>query len=193
VIKLDDLALRPRLGVTSHHPRWAIAFKFEPRAEVTRVQEITVQVGRTGVLTPVALLRPVEVGGVTVSRATLHNRAELERRDVRAGDLVRVHRAGDVIPEIVERIPEPRRRRRAPFKFPRRCPGCGAALETRGPLSACSNRTGCPAQLARAISHFASEQALDIPGLGARTAEALVERELVRALADLFRLAPADL
>jgi DNA ligase (NAD+) len=106
VIKLDNLEDRAELGMTSHHPRWAMAFKFEPRKEVTRIDRIVVQVGRTGVLTPVALLRPVEVGGVTVSRATLHNREELERKDVREGDRVRIQRAGDVIPQVVEVVPQ---------------------------------------------------------------------------------------
>ncbi|HEY6947243.1 MAG TPA: NAD-dependent DNA ligase LigA, partial [Gemmatimonadales bacterium] len=113
VIKVDELEARRRMGVTSHHPRWALAYKFAPRTEVTRIEAIAVQVGRTGVLTPVALLRPVDVSGVTVSRATLHNREEVRRRDIRPGDTVRIARAGDVIPEVVERIPRRGERRRA--------------------------------------------------------------------------------
>lgn len=193
VIKANDLALRRRLGATTHHPRWALAWKFEPRVEVTRVEDIVVQVGRTGALTPVALLRPVDVGGVTVSRATLHNPAEVRRKDIRVGDLVRLHRAGDVIPEIVERIPEPGRRRRAPFRVPTRCPSCHTPVVTRGPMVFCPNRFGCPAQLVGQLVHFASEDGFDIEGLGRETAAALVDRGLVRNLADLFRLTARDL
>ncbi|MBX6364283.1 MAG: NAD-dependent DNA ligase LigA [Gemmatimonadetes bacterium] len=188
VLKVDDLALRERLGATAHHPRWALAYKFAPREEVTRVEAITVQIGRTGLATPVALLRPVEVGGVTVSRATLHNREEVRRRDVRAGDLVRVQRAGDVIPEVVARIPEPGRRRGPPFQMPERCPACGTRLEARGPLTVCPNRYGCPAQLKARLVHFASRDAMDIPGLGPETAALLVDRGLVRNLPDLYRV-----
>jgi DNA ligase (NAD+) len=193
VLKVDRLALRERLGGTTHHPRWALAYKFEPRRERTRIEEIVVQVGRTGVLTPVALLQPVEVGGVTVARATLHNRAEVERRDLRVGDLVRIYRAGDVIPEIAERIPEPHRRRRRAFAMPVRCPACGTAVVERGPLTFCPNRFGCPAQLREQLVHFGSRGALDIGGIGEETAAALVETGLVRSLDDLFRLRPEDL
>ena len=193
VVKLDDLAGRERLGATSHHPRWAVAFKFEPRKEVTRIERIALQIGRTGVLTPVALLRPVEVGGVTVSRATLHNREELERKDVREGDLVRIQRAGDVIPQVVEVVAEEGRDRAEPFRMPERCPNCHTPVETRGPFTRCPNRFGCAAQLKGRIVHFASRNALDIEGLGKETAQLLVERELVRELADLFHLNPEAL
>jgi DNA ligase (NAD+) len=193
VVKVDRLDARARLGATAHHPRWALAYKFEPRRELTRVEDITLQVSRTGALTPVALLRPVEVGGVTVSRATLHNRGELRRKDVRVGDLVRLHRAGDVIPEIVERIPEPHRRRHAAFRMPTRCPACRARLEERGPRTLCPNRFACPGQLRAALVHFASRPALDIEGIGPETADSLIERGLVRELPDLFRLDEADL
>lgn len=192
VIKLDDLAARARLGATGHHPRWALACKFEPRAGTTRIADIAVQVGRTGAVTPVALLRPVDVGGVTVARATLHNAAEIRRRDIRIGDLVRIQRAGDVIPEVAARVPE-RGRRHAPFRMPARCPGCGAPLVARGPLTFCPNRFGCPAQLERAIVHLTCRDALDIPGLGRRTAAALVARGLVRRLPDVLWLTPDDL
>lgn len=193
VIKVAALDRRESLGATSHHPRWALAFKFAPREKLTRVEGFAFQVGRTGAVTPVALLRPVEVGGVTVSRATLHNRAEARRRDVRIGDTVRVHRAGDVIPEIVERVPRRGERRSAPLRMPRRCPGCGARLEERGPLTVCPNRLGCPAQLLRALVHFASRRAMDIPGVGPSTASQLVERGLVTTVADLYRLTPEEL
>lgn len=188
VLKIEDLAARERLGATGHHPRWALAWKFEPRAEITRVEDIAVQVGRTGVLTPVALLQPVDVGGVTIARATLHNREELARRDIRVGDRVRVQRAGDVIPEIVERLDRRGVRRRAPYHMPARCPACGSRCVERGPFTVCPNRFGCPSQLKRAIVHFASEQGLDIPGLGESTAAALVDRGLVRSLPDVLRL-----
>jgi DNA ligase (NAD+) len=193
VVKLNDLDERADLGSTAHHPRWAIALKFEPRKEVTRIERVAVQVGRTGVLTPVALLLPVEVGGVTVSRASLHNREELERRDIREGDLVRVQRAGDVIPQVVEVIPEAERERSPPFVMPERCPACGTPVETRGPFTLCPNRLGCPAQLKGRLTHFASRNGLDIEGLGSETAALLVERELVRDLADLFDLSEGDL
>ncbi|HEX7049440.1 MAG TPA: NAD-dependent DNA ligase LigA [Longimicrobiales bacterium] len=193
VAKVDRLDARRRLGATSRHPRWALAFKFEPREEVTRVEGIIVQVGRTGVLTPVALLDPVDVGGVTVARATLHNREEVRRRDIRVGDRVRIQRAGDVIPEIVGRIEEPGRKRRAPFRMPARCPSCGARLVERGPQTVCPNRFGCPAQLRERLVHFGSRDALDIGGLGEETAEGLIEAGLVRDLSDLFRLRPEAL
>jgi DNA ligase (NAD+) len=187
VIKLDDLDDRADLGSTSHHPRWALAYKFEPRKEITRIDRIGIQVGRTGVLTPVALLRPVEVGGVTVSRATLHNREELERKDVREGDRVRIQRAGDVIPQVVEVVPDDRERSE-PFRMPDACPNCGTPVETRGPFTLCPNRFGCTAQLKGRIVHFASRGGLDIEGLGEETAALLVDREMVREPADLFHL-----
>ncbi len=190
VVKLNDLEARADLGSTSRHPRWAFALKFEPRKEVTRIDRIAVQVGRTGVLTPVALLRPVDVGGVTVSRATLHNREELERKDIREGDLVRVQRAGDVIPQVVEVIVEEGRDRGEPFRMPESCPNCGTPVVVRGPFTLCPDRFGCSAQLKGRIVHFASRHALDIEGLGAETAALLVDQELVRELADLFSLTP---
>ncbi|MDE2763288.1 MAG: NAD-dependent DNA ligase LigA [Gemmatimonadota bacterium] len=193
VVKLDALAPRTLLGSTAHHPRWAIAFKFEPRKEITRIDRILVSVGRTGVLTPVALLRPVEVGGVTVSRASLHNREELERKDVREGDLVRVQRAGDVIPQVVERIDEDGHERGELFTMPGACPSCGTEPVERGPFTICPNHLACPAQLKGRITHFGSRAALDIEGLGAETAALLVEEGLVGELADLFELTEDDL
>ncbi len=192
VVKVNDLELRRDLGSTSHHPRWALAYKFEQRKEVTRVERIAVQVGRTGVLTPVALLRPVDVGGVTVSRASLHNREELARKDVREGDRVRVQRAGDVIPQVVERI-EDDGERGPPFRMPEHCPNCGEAVEHQGPYTRCPNRFGCTAQLKGRLVHFASRHALDIDGLGEETASLLVDRGLVTQPADLFDLKADDL
>lgn len=194
VIKIDDLALRARLHTTARHPRWALAFKFTARAEETRIVDIVVQVGRTGVLTPVALLRPVQIGGVTVTRATLHNRHEIARKDLRVGDLVRVIRAGDVIPDVVERIRRPGARRHArPFAMPARCPVCRTRIVREGPWDRCPNGLACPAQLKRAIQHFASRDALDIRGLGPETVDALVEQKLIRSVADLFHLTRPDL
>jgi DNA ligase (NAD+) len=192
VIKLDDLAARAAMGSTSHHPRWSLAFKFPARQEVTRIDKIDVQVGRTGVLTPVALLLPVVVGGVTVSRASLHNREELKRKDLREGDIVRIQRAGDVIPQVVE-VVERGAHRAAPFRMPTECPACGAELLEDGPRTVCPNRFGCPAQLKGRIVHFGARDALDIEGLGEETASLLVERGLVRDLAGLFDLRPEEL
>lgn len=193
VIKLDEFAARRRLGATSHHPRWAYAYKFPPRREVTRVLEIVPSVGRTGVVTPVALMYPVELGGVTVSRATLHNREEVARKDIREGDRVRVQRAGDVIPQVIERIDEPDRKRGPRFRMPKACPSCGTALIERGPFTVCPNSFECPAQLAGRLEHFASREALDIEGLGEQSARLLVSTRLVRHLDDLFDLTPAQL
>jgi DNA ligase (NAD+) len=193
VIKLNDMDAREDLGATSHHPRWALAYKFEPRKEITRIERIAVSVGRTGKLTPVALLRPVEVGGVTVSRASLHNREEVARKDVREGDLVRIQRAGDVIPQVVERVEEDGRKRGTAFEMPDHCPACDTPVMESGPFTKCPNRFGCPAQLKRGIMHFGSRGGLDIEGLGEETANLLVDRGLVKELANLFDLSAADL
>lgn len=193
VIKVADLAARTRLQATSRHPRWAIAFKFRPSEEATTIEKILVQVGRTGVLTPVAVLRPVDIGGVTVSRATLHNREEIVRKDLRVGDTVRLIRAGDVIPDIVERIPRSGEKRGRPFVMPARCPICDAAVEREGPFDRCPNGLACPAQLKRTIAHFGSRDALDIRGLGPETVDALVASGLARSVADLFALTTGDL
>lgn len=193
VIKLDDLAARDELGSTSHHPRWAFAFKFPPRKEITRVLEILASVGRTGVVTPVAMMRPVEIGGVTVARATLHNREEVARKDIRKGDKIRVQRAGDVIPQVVERIPEKGKRRKPKFKMPAQCPSCATPLIERGPFSVCPNSFECPAQLKGRIIHFGSRYALDIEGLGEETAKQFVDLGLVKHLPDLFELTAEQL
>lgn len=187
VVKLDDLSSRRAMGSTSHHPRWALAYKFAPRQEVTVIEAIRIQVGRTGVLTPVAWLRPVVVGGVTVSRASLHNREELRRKDLREHDTVRIQRAGDVIPQVVE-VLEHHDDRAEPFEMPTTCPECGTEVYEDGPRTICPNRFGCPAQLKGRIVHFGSRSALDIEGLGEETANLLVERELVTRLAHLFDL-----
>ncbi len=188
VIKVNELALRERLGATAHHPRWAYAYKFEPRREVSEILDIVIQVGRTGKLTPVALLRPVDVGGVTVSRASLHNREEIERLDVRKGDSVRIQRAGDVIPQVLERIEVSGTRRGRRFKMPSSCPVCDTPVISEGPLDFCPNGLACPAQLKGRIQHFASRDAFDVRGLGERTVAQLLEEGFVRSVADLFTL-----
>jgi DNA ligase (NAD+) len=193
VVKVDDIAARQRLGATARRPRWALAFKFAARGEETRIERIVVQVGRTGLLTPVAILSPVHVGGVTVTRATLHNREEIARKDLRVGDRVRVVRAGDVIPEVVERIPRPDGKRGRTFRMPEECPECGAAIVREGPFDRCPNGLSCRSQLARSIQHFGSREALDIRGLGIKTVDRLIASGRVRSVADLFALSEADL
>ena len=193
VLKVDDLALRERLKTTARHPRWALAYKFAAREENTTIEDIVVQVGRTGVLTPVAILRPVQIGGVTVTRATLHNRDEIARKDLRIGDIVRVIRAGDVIPEVVERVGGEGVRRHRAFTMPGRCPVCGTPVVQEGPFDRCPNGLACPAQLKRTIQHYASRNALDIRGLGPETVDALVSQGLVHSVADLFALTREDL
>ena len=193
VIKLDDIAARDEVGETSHHPRWAFAFKFPPRKEVTRLLHIFPSVGRTGVVTPIAFMRPVELGGVTVSRANLHNREEVARKDIREGDLVRVQRAGDVIPQVLELIEEPGRERAEPWVMPGECPSCGTLLEPRGPYTFCPNLFACPAQLAGRIQHLGSRHALDIEGLGEETANLLVRQGVIGRVPELFELEAAKL
>ncbi len=188
VVKVNRRDWQEALGEKSRSPRWAVAFKFTPRKEITLVQDIVVSVGRTGTLTPLALLKPVEVGGVTISRATLHNADEVARKDVRVGDTVKVERAGDVIPAIAERVMIADERRAEPFRMPDRCPVCGSAVAREGAYYYCSGQAACPAQLKGALEHFASKSALNIDGLGKKTAAQLIEREMVRDLSDLYAL-----
>ena len=188
VVKLNALDHQKQLGEKSRSPRWAIAFKFPPRKELTTVQDIVVSVGRTGALTPIALLTPVEVGGVTISRATLHNVEEVARKDVRVGDTVKVERAGDVIPDIVERVAIPGEQRAAPFEVPGHCPGCQSAVVQEGPVYYCTGQTVCTAQLKGGIQHFASKGALNIEGLGEKTVAQLVDNAFVRDLSGLYGL-----
>lgn len=188
VVKVNRRDWQNRVGMKSRSPRWAIAFKFPPRKEITEVQDIVVSVGRTGTLTPLALLKPVEVGGVTISRATLHNADEVARKDIRTGDTVRVERAGDVIPAISERIPTPGESRSAPFQMPNQCPVCGSAVAQEGAYWYCTGQAACPAQLKGTIEHFASKSALNIEGLGKKTVAQLVDQGLVKDLSDLYRL-----
>jgi len=193
VVKVDARSSQERLGFKSRSPRWAVAFKFTPRKEITVVEDIAVSVGRTGTLTPLALLRPVEVGGVTISRATLHNADEVARKDVRIGDTVKVERAGDVIPAIAERVPVPGEQRSDPFRMPDHCPVCGSAVAREGAYYYCTGQSVCGAQIKGAIEHFASKASLDIDGLGRKTVAQLVDRGLVRSLADLFVLTKPQL
>ncbi len=193
VLKVDRFDWQEQLGVRSRSPRFAVAFKFPPREEVTTIQDIVVQVGRTGKLTPVAQLKPVNVSGVTVSRATLHNQDEVDRKDVRVGDTVRIRRAGDVIPEVVEVLEEKRPRGTRAFAMPAKCPVCGAKVERVGAYHLCTNGLSCPAQLQGHIEHFVSRGALDITGLGGKTVQQLIEKGLVRDLADLYHITAADL
>src|SRR5438067_3637864 len=189
VIKVDSEDQRRRLGAVSRTPRWAIAWKFPAEEEATTVRDIFVSVGRTGALTPVAFLEPVHVGGVTVSRATLHNEDELRRKDVRVGDRVFLRRAGDVIPEIVRVIPESRPAGSKPWEMPRQCPACGTAVvrEEGEAITRCPNPV-CPAKTVSRLRHFASRLAMDIEGLGLETSTQLTETGLVKTPADLYRL-----
>lgn len=193
VVKVNRGGWQARLGMKSRSPRWAIAFKFPPRKEITDVQDIAISVGRTGTLTPLALLKPVEVSGVTISRATLHNANEVARKDIRVGDTVRVERAGDVIPAIAERILLPNETRSAPFQMPNACPICGSAVAREGAYYYCTGQASCPAQLKGAIEHFASKAALNIEGLGKKTVAQLVDRGLIKDLSDLYRLTQEQL
>jgi DNA ligase (NAD+) len=193
VIKVDRYDQRESLGVRHRSPRWALAWKFPPKKEVTVLEEIVVQVGRTGILTPVALLQPVDIGGVTLSRATLHNQDEVTKKDVRPGDEVRIERAGDVIPEVVERIKKPGKKRTKPFSMPETCPVCGSKIVREGAYYLCPAGLSCRAQLVGRIIHYAARDAMDIEGLGDQTVKALVERRLVGDIADLYQLSVGDI
>ncbi len=193
VIKVNDYEKRKTLGTRHRSPRWAFAWKFAPKKEITTLKDIVVQVGRTGILTPVALLEPVDVGGVTVSRATLHNADEVKKKDVRPGDRVRIERAGDVIPEVVERVKTPGRKRAAAFHMPETCPACGATVYREGAYYLCPAGLACIPQLVDRIAHYGSRDALNIEGLGTKTAKALVQKELVKDIADLYTLSKTDI
>jgi len=196
VYKVNSKARQQRLGTVSRAPRWALAHKFPAQEESTRVLDIQVQVGRTGAITPVARLEPVFVGGATVSNATLHNRAEIERLDVRKGDTVIVRRAGDVIPEIVSVRRDERRKGARRYRFPDRCPVCGSGIVYEGGegiIARCSGGLFCDAQRKESIKHFASRRAMDIDGLGDKIVEQLVDRGLVKDVADLYQLDKAQL
>ena len=190
VFKVDNLKLQTELGFVSKAPRWAIAYKFPPEEELTEVLDIEVQVGRTGALTPVARLKPVRVGGVTVTNATLHNADEVQRKDVRVGDTVVVRRAGDVIPEVVRVLPEKRTGASQPFTMPNQCPVCLSATERieGEAVLRCTGGLHCRAQTIQSIIHFASRLAMDIAGLGDKLVEQLFDAGLIRNIADLYQL-----
>ena len=194
VIKVDSLELQSRLGLKTRSPRWALAYKFAATQATTQVLQIIVQVGRTGAVTPTAVMAPVEVGGVTVSRATLHNEDEVARKDVRQGDWVLIQRAGDVIPEVVKVITSKRSGEEKPFRLPANCPVCGTPLvRLQGEaVTRCVNQN-CRAQLIRSIQHFAGKGAMDIDGLGEKIVEQLVANGLIADVADLYLLTVADL
>lgn len=193
VVKLNDIALVRRAGFVSRSPRGMVAFKYPPRQETTVIEDIIVQVGRTGALTPVAMVRPVLVGGATVRRATLHNQDEIDRKDIRIGDTVLIQRAGDVIPEVVQVIPEKRTGRERKFKLPDRCPVCDSAVkrEEGEAVARCVNR-GCVAQMRERLRHFVMKDALNVEGLGEKIVDQLVDTGLVRHYADLFKLKKDD-
>ncbi len=195
VYKVNRLDWQERLGFVSRAPRFALAHKYPAEEQTTEVLDIEVQVGRTGALTPVARLKPVFVGGVTVTNATLHNEAELRRKDVRIGDAVVVRRAGDVIPEVVSVRLEARPAGAKAFKFPKQCPVCGSAVvkTEEEAVHRCGGGLYCPAQRKQALLHFASRRAMNIEGLGERLVDQLVDRELVSNPADLYKLTPAAL
>lgn len=194
VVKVNDFSQRERLGEIARAPRWAIAYKFPAEEALTRVREIVVQVGRTGALTPVAHLDPVEVSGVTVSRATLHNEDEVRRKDVRVGDWVIVRRAGEVIPEIVRALPERRTGEEREFQMPKLCPACGGpVVRPAGEATHRCENLSCPARIKEAILHYASRRAADIQGLGEKLVDRLVETGLVARISDLYRLRREDL
>jgi len=189
VIKIDKYSWQLELGATSRSPRWAIAYKFEAMQESTRILSIDVQVGRTGALTPVAIMEPVTVGGVTVSRATLHNEDEIRRKDIRIGDTVLIQRAGDVIPEVVKVIVSARTGLESVFNMPSNCPVCAAAIyrDKDEAVLRCNN-SNCPAQIKARIRHFASKAAFDIDGLGEKLADQLVAKGLIASYSDIFHL-----
>ena len=189
VIKVDDMLLQQRLGATSRSPRWAIAYKFKAIQETSALEAIEVQVGRTGVLTPVAHLKPVNVGGVVVSRATLHNEDEIEKKDIRIGDKVLVQRAGDVIPEIVKVIVSKRDGSETLFKMPKNCPVCESpVIRMAGETATRCINSSCSAQIKERIKHFASKRAFDIDGLGDKLVDQLVDESLLAAFPDIFSL-----
>lgn len=189
VIKLDRLADRTRMGEGTNTPKWAVAYKFPPEQKITKLESVTVAVGRTGVLTPTANLAPVRLAGTTVSHATLHNLDFIRERDIHLGDYVTVQKAGDIIPEVVCAHPEKRDGTELPFEMPTVCPSCGEPVfREEGEAAVRCTNAACPAQLSRGIEHFASKDAMDIDGLGPQIVEALIRADLIRDPADLYSL-----
>ena len=186
VVKVRSRDLQETLGTTAKYPRWSVAIKFSPKQITTKVKDITVQVGRTGHLTPVAELEPVKISGIEIKRASLHTEDTAREKDVRVGDTVVVQRAGDVIPEVVEVVPS-RKKREEPFSMPQTCPSCETPIRTEGSFHLCPN-ISCPAQIKGRISFFASRNAFDIEGLGEKRVEQLINEGLLRNIADIFTL-----
>lgn len=194
VIKVDDLALRERLGTTAKFPKWAVAYKYPPEIKPTVVEDIVVQVGRTGVLTPKAVVSPVRLAGTTVTNATLHNQDFISQRDIRIGDTVLIRKAGEIIPEILEVDLSKRPEGTVAYHLPSRCPVCGSPVEQDedGAFLRCTGAE-CPAQLSRNIAHFVSRDAMDIDGLGTAIVEGLIEKKLIHSYADLYYLTLEDI
>ena len=194
VIKVNDLALREELGATAKFPRWAAAYKYPPEIKPTVVEDIVIQVGRTGVLTPKAVVKPVRLAGTTVTNATLHNQDFITQRDIRIGDTVRIRKAGEIIPEILDVDLAKRPVNSAPYILPSVCPICGAPAkrDDDGAFLRCTG-AACPAQLSRNIAHFVSRDAMDIEGLGASIVDALIEKELLKSAADIYYLSLDDI
>ncbi len=189
VIKVNDLMQRQKMGATAKCPRWAVAYKYPPEIKPTVVEDIIIQVGRTGVLTPKAVVRPVRLAGTTVTNATLHNQDFITERDIRIGDTVLIRKAGEIIPEILEVVPSERPKDSQPYRIPAVCPACGAAAvkDEDGAFLRCTGAE-CPAQLGRNIAHFVSRDAMDIEGLGPSIVEALLEKNLIHSPADIYYL-----
>jgi DNA ligase (NAD+) len=194
VCKVDRLDYQEKLGTRARNPRWAIAYKFESRQATTKLKDIKILMGRTGALTPVAILEPVPLGGVEVSRASLHNQSEIERKDIRIGDHVVVERAGDIIPYIVMPLTEERNGKERKFSMPKKCPVCGSdVVMSDDKKNARCTRIDCPAQVRERIKHYAAREAMNIDGLGSKTAEQMVEQEIVSSIASLYQLDEGDL
>jgi len=191
VIKVNSLKLQEKLGEISKSPRWAVAYKFSAKQEISDITDIEVSVGRTGILTPVAFLNPVNIGGVTVKRATLHNQDEINRKNINIGDRVLVERSGDVIPEVVKVISKGAKE--GTFQLPDTCPCCGSPAVIDGAAHRCMNELSCPCQIKGAIVHFASKRAMDIEGLGEKIVDKLVEKGLIKNVADIYYLKRGDL
>ena len=194
VVKVNSTAQREELGATAKFPRWAISFKFPARQATTRIKDIVIQVGRTGAMTPVAVLEPVKLSGITIKSSTLHNEDEIKRKDIRIGDHVLIERSGDVIPKVVSVMEERRTGKEIRFRFPRRCPVCQSeAFRPEGEaISRCTNPS-CPAKLRESLLHFASRRAMNIEGLGEALLDQLLERELIKTIPDIYRLQHQDL
>ncbi|MBI5047629.1 MAG: NAD-dependent DNA ligase LigA [Deltaproteobacteria bacterium] len=188
VVKVNDLTLQNKLGFRTRNPKWALAYKFKPREGTTKIEKIIVDVGRTGALTPVAIMEPVKIGGVTIRHATLHNQDEIDRKDVRIGDMVVVQRAGDVIPKVTMVIKEKRTGREKLFAIPDKCPSCSSAVKRVGVIHYCTAGLSCPKQVKETIKHFVSKRAIDIEGLGDKHIEQFVDDGLIKDVADLYYL-----